>query len=100
MIIFPYNTQTFIHICSQNAHAIKKGKEINNMHKSSFSTNTDNYFENTQNTAFSNCHRTGKKHIEKPASKAEETDSDQDSTNSKYLVEDDNRERKDGPGGN
>lgn len=69
------------------------------MHKSSFSTKTNNNSGNTQNTAFSNCHRTGKKYTENPASKAKETDSDQDSTNSKYLVEDDNRERKDGPGG-
>ncbi|MCI8365265.1 MAG: hypothetical protein HFG34_10020 [Eubacterium sp.] len=44
-----------------------------------------------------NCHRT-KKH---PVPKSGANDnSDQDSSTTKYVVQDDRRERRDGPGGN
>lgn len=69
------------------------------MHKSIFSTETKNGSADSENNALSNCHRTGKRNIKKPASEKAETAPDQDSSNSKYLVEDDKRERKDGPGG-
>lgn len=48
----------------------------------------------------SNCHRTGaKQEIPKNVPGASD-DSDQDSSRSKYVVEKDERERQDGPGGN
>ncbi len=43
----------------------------------------------------SNCHRTGK-----PKPDGADDNSDQDSSTSKYVVKDDKRERRDGPGGN
>ncbi len=53
---------------------------------------------------FSNCHRTNKnvKRSAESASKSPneyQTDSDTDSSTSKYVVREDNRERRDGPGG-
>lgn len=45
---------------------------------------------------YQNCHRGGKKQ----SAKISESNSDQDSANSKYVVRKDNRERRDGPGGN
>ena len=53
-----------------------------------------------EETAFSNCHRTGDKKATTSSAVASETDSDQDSANSKYVVTKDDRERRDGPGGN
>ncbi len=48
---------------------------------------------------FRNCHRTsGKKDQTAPISDSS-CDSEQDSSLSKYVVEEDHRERKDGPGG-
>lgn len=47
-------------------------------------------------TAVSNCHRRGGK---KNTSEQADTMPDQDSANSKYVVENDDRERRDGPGG-
>ncbi len=48
---------------------------------------------------FSNCHRTsGSKNKNHNISGAS-VDAEQDSSTSKYVVRDDNRERKDGPGG-
>lgn len=44
----------------------------------------------------SNCHRTGKKTC---SCDQADTAPDQDSSTSKYVVEHDDRERKDGPGG-
>lgn len=44
-----------------------------------------------------NCHRTKKPSA--PASGANDN-SDQDSSTTKYVVQDDQRERRDGPGGN
>lgn len=64
------------------------------MHKSNKSRETDTF-----RNAADNCHRTGMKNTKKPTSDSEKTASDQDSTNSKYLVDEDNRKRKDGPGG-
>lgn len=52
---------------------------------------------NTQMDSFSNKKQTSKKNS--PA-QVSETNSDQDSSTSKYTVQQDNRERKDGPGGN
>ncbi|MCI8670327.1 MAG: hypothetical protein HFI34_12560 [Lachnospiraceae bacterium] len=54
---------------------------------------------------FSNCHRTNKnvKQNTQSVSKSPneyQTDSDTDSSTSKYVVREDNRERRDGPGGN
>lgn len=69
------------------------------MHKSNFDTKTKNHFTDTETSTFSNCHRTGSKHNGSPKPDDQKTDSDQDSSNSKYVVENDKRERKDGPGG-
>lgn len=44
-----------------------------------------------------NCHRTKKHPV--PESGADDN-SDQDSSTTKYVVQDDQRERRDGPGGN
>lgn len=44
-----------------------------------------------------NCHRTKKRPV--PESGADDN-SDQDSSTTKYVVQDDQRERRDGPGGN
>lgn len=44
----------------------------------------------------SNCHRRGGR---KNTSEQADTMPDQDSANSKYVVENDDRERRDGPGG-
>ncbi len=52
--------------------------------------------QNKKDQAPSNCHRYGgKPKISEPP----KTEPDQDSSNSKYIVEDDDRERRDGPGG-
>lgn len=51
-------------------------------------------------TSFSNCHRTSSKKNVTSSATISETDSDQDSANSKYVVKNDDRERRDGPGGN
>lgn len=60
------------------------------------------FMENkTEKNVFMNCHRTGIK--PKQANSVPDdadTDSEQDSSTSKYVVQHDNRERKDGPGGN
>lgn len=47
--------------------------------------------------SFSNCHRQQK---DKRSAQVSETNSDQDSSTSKYVVQNDDRERRDGPGGN
>lgn len=48
---------------------------------------------------FSDCHRTSGKR-DQPNSIPDASDhSDQDSSTSKYVVEEDHRKRKDGPGG-
>lgn len=52
---------------------------------------------NTQMDSFSNKKQTSKKNS---SAQVSETNSDQDSSTSKYTVQQDNRERKDGPGGN
>ncbi len=55
--------------------------------------NTQNKINDAINNTASNCH--------KPRNNSGSSDSsDQDSSTSKYVVEHDNRERKDGPGGN
>ena len=51
----------------------------------------------TQTDSFSNKKQTSKKNS---SAQVSETNSDQDSSTSKYTVQQDNRERKDGPGGN
>lgn len=53
-------------------------------------------FYNGANTSFSNCHRTGIK----PKNTEDNKGSDSDSSKSKEVVTEDNRQRKDGPGGN
>ncbi|MCM1180840.1 MAG: hypothetical protein NC347_11320 [Clostridium sp.] len=55
-------------------------------------------FTDGEADAFSNCHRMGGGKSSAP--NVSETDSDQDSANAKYVVKEDKRERKDGPGGN
>lgn len=52
---------------------------------------------NTQTDSFSNKKQTSKKNN---SAQVSETNSEQDSSTSKYVVQQDNRERKDGPGGN
>jgi len=47
----------------------------------------------------SNCHRTGKKQNIPHNVQGASDDSDQDSSQSKYVEETDTRERQDGPGG-
>lgn len=50
---------------------------------------------------FKNCHRTNTNQKQSACVPADaDTDSEQDSSTSKYVVRHDNRERKDGPGGN
>lgn len=49
------------------------------------------------NNSVTNCHRTKKHPV--PESGANDN-SDQDSSTTKYVVQDDRRERRDGPGGN
>lgn len=51
----------------------------------------------TQTDSFSNKKQTSKKNS---SAQVSETNSEQDSSTSKYVVQQDNRERKDGPGGN
>lgn len=54
-----------------------------------------------QNESYKNCHRTNTKPKQSaPVPDNADTDSEQDSSTSKYVVQHDNRERKDGPGGN
>lgn len=55
----------------------------------------NNFADNKQTDNFSNCHRN-----KNQTSKVSETNSDEDSSTSKYVVQNDDRERKDGPGGN
>lgn len=55
---------------------------------------------NEDRTTYSNCHRTNSKKDITASATVSETNSDQDSANSKYVVENDDRERRDGPGGN
>lgn len=69
------------------------------MQKSSFYAKKRDSFTDTENDSFSNCHRTGGGKGKSAAPSVSETDSDQDSANAKYVVEDDKRERRDGPGG-
>lgn len=54
----------------------------------------DNFTDNKTDT-FSNCHRN-----KNQTSQVSETNSDEDSSTSKYVVQNDDRERRDGPGGN
>lgn len=60
------------------------------------------FMENkNEKNVFKNCHRTNSK--PKPSNSVPDnadTDSEQDSSTSKYVVQHDNRERRDGPGGN
>lgn len=51
-------------------------------------------------TRSSNCHRTGAKQDVPHNVQGASDDSDQDSAQSKYVVETDKRKRQDGPGGN
>lgn len=64
------------------------------MHKVYFMENKD------EKNVVQSCHRTNVK--QKPVSVPADadTDSEQDSSTSKYVVHHDNRERRDGPGGN
>ncbi|MGN0154435.1 MAG: hypothetical protein ACI4A3_08275 [Lachnospiraceae bacterium] len=55
----------------------------------------DKFSDNKQTDTFSDCHR-GKNQV----SQVSETNCDEDSSTSKYVVQKDDRERKDGPGGN
>lgn len=48
---------------------------------------------------FSNCHRTKGSRSQTNNIPGASDDSDQDSSTSKYVVKEDQRERKDGPGG-
>lgn len=48
----------------------------------------------------SNCHRTGTKQDIPHNVQGASDDSDQDSSRSKYVEENDDRKRQDGPGGN
>lgn len=48
---------------------------------------------------FSNCHRTSGGKNKKTNIPGASVDAEQDSSASKYVVRDDDRERKDGPGG-
>ena len=55
--------------------------------------------------SFDNCHRTNKNaqrntNSDSRSPKKYQTDSDTDSSTSKYVVREDERERRDGPGGN
>ena len=52
---------------------------------------------NQQTETFSDCHRQQK---DKRTAQVSETNSDEDSSTSKYVVQNDDRERRDGPGGN
>ena len=61
------------------------GKEISNMEK---------------NQTITNCHRTSADKNKKSNTSGSSVDADQDSSTSKYVVEEDNRKRQDGPGGN
>ncbi len=70
------------------------------MQTSSFYAKKKDSFTDMETDSFSNCHRTGSKGRKSAASSVSETDSDQDSANAKYVVKDDKRERRDGPGGN
>lgn len=54
----------------------------------------DNFTDNKTDT-FSNRHRN-----KKQTSQVSETNSDEDSSTSKYVIQNDDRERRDGPGGN
>ncbi|MDE6624875.1 MAG: hypothetical protein K2K56_00735 [Lachnospiraceae bacterium] len=65
------------------------------MRKSNFYTRKKDSFTNSKK----DCHCTGGGCRKNSASSVSETNSDQDSANSKYVVEDDKRERRDGPGG-
>ncbi len=47
--------------------------------------------------SFSNCHRQQK---DTQSAQVSETNSDEDSSTSKYVVQNDDRKRQDGPGGN
>ncbi len=49
---------------------------------------------------FHNCHRTAADKTKYKDISGASVDADQDSSASKYVVEEDDRERKDGPGGN
>lgn len=69
------------------------------MHRLNFYTRKKDSFTDTKKDSCSNCHRTGGGKQKSSAPAVSETDSDQDSTNAKYVVEDDKRERRDGPGG-
>lgn len=65
----------------------------------------DNYdskqnVDTNEQATLSNCHRADMKKNNSTSAAISETDSDQDSANSKYVVTEDNRERRDGPGGN
>lgn len=66
--------------------------------KNNFDSKTSNSTED--NTSLSNCHHTGSKKDTTASATVSETNSDQDSANSKYVADSDNRERRDGPGGN
>lgn len=59
------------------------------------SNNTSN---SNQTDSFSNCHKNQQSKMQSPQSA--KSSADQDSSTSKYVVENDARERKDGPGGN
>lgn len=48
---------------------------------------------------FTNCHRTKGSRSQTNNIPSASDDSDQDSSTSKYVVKEDQRERKDGPGG-
>lgn len=66
------------------------------MGKRYFKCNINNSQEDGS-MSFSNCHRNNNKAGHRDQS---DTAPDQDSSNSKYVVDEDKRERKDGPGGN
>lgn len=49
--------------------------------------------------SFNNCHRTSGRKNKNTSIPGASDDSDQDSSASKYVTDEDRRERKDGPGG-
>lgn len=54
-----------------------------------------------EKNSFKSCHRSNTKPKQVHSVPVDaDTDSEQDSSTSKYVVQQDNRERRDGPGGN
>lgn len=90
-----------MHIYFLDVHTNSKKNERKDsiMQNSNMDTKKSGSLTNQTSDVFSNCHRTGSKRSDTSVPNVSETDSDQDSANAKYVVKDDKRERKDGPGG-